>query len=391
MLSRIAAGAGAGSSWRAPSPGSAVIAISGSMPANASHSSALPHGSPEGHRRLLRRAAPRSGLCGSMTNLVPPARSFAASACRSGQVEVPPMWRTGAPAASSAQPASAISVAATITLPRATSLTARSIDQRVGVTPREHRRDRIGAEDRMRAAGRRHRRRRVGEAQADHAGRGHRPQVIDDDTAVVAVDDAGKARRRVRWRAPIASATASAHAAKARPHRRRSAPRRRVPQTRAAAHPSTRPFRRCVAYCGTRATARASAGPVTSARPRRARSVAAAIGPRLAARCQRAHCTATVMQRLERSVVSPTTRSSLPGRRSRSTLPPLRTMPTRRPRRSSVRSIRHASGTADDGSTTIRSFSQVRRIASTMPSSVAVAIAVDARARSPQRSARRAT
>ena len=54
------------------------------------------------------------------------------------------------------------------------------------------------------------------------------------------------------------------------------------------------------------------------------------------------------------------------GSRSRSTLPPLMMMPTRLPPTSSVRSSRHASGTADDGSTTIFIRSHIIRIARTI-------------------------
>ena len=72
---------------------------------------------------------------------------------------------------SSAQPSGIglPSFAATITLPRATSDSDRSITSGASLRARKHRRDRIGAEHRTPAAGRRHRGRRIAERQADHA------------------------------------------------------------------------------------------------------------------------------------------------------------------------------------------------------------------------------
>src|SRR5690349_2232775 len=60
------------------------------------------------------------------------------------------------------------------------------------------------------------------------------------------------------------------------------------------------------------------------------------------------------------------------GNRSRSTLPPLTTMPTRRPATSSERSSRQASGTAAEGSTTCFMRSKIIRIARTIEASLQV-------------------
>ena len=76
---------------------------------------------------------------------------------------------------------------------------AAELARRVAAAPTwKDRRDRIGAEDRMAPARRRHRRRRVGEAEADHAGRRDRTQVIDDDAGVMAVAHADEGDAELR-------------------------------------------------------------------------------------------------------------------------------------------------------------------------------------------------
>ena len=98
--------------------------------------------------------------------------------------------------------------------------------------------------------------------------RGDRSQVLGGDAEMVAVGDAGEARRLNRARARSPRSTANAQAGNARPAAR-------VDQHRAAAlaatttgiaAPSARPLRRCVAYCGIRDTP-CDASPCASARP----------------------------------------------------------------------------------------------------------------------------
>ena len=121
--------------------------------------------------------------------------------------------------ASSAQPDGMArpSFAAIISLPRATSDSDRSIDERRPVASRKDRGDRIGAEQRSLAAGHGHRRRRVAERETDHARcrdghAGDTPRRRNDGCCVTPANATPCSRAR-----RIASSTASAHAGNARP------------------------------------------------------------------------------------------------------------------------------------------------------------------------------
>ena len=146
------------------------------------------------------------------------------------------------------------SFAATITLPRATSESERSIDKRRAVATRKHGGDRIGAEQRARppaaaiAAG------ELPNASPTMPRVGHRYQVIGGDAEMMAVGDAGEAHAVTRGHGGS-------------PRRRRA--RRRERRDRSHASTSTAPPVRatttgmrvavgaavaaeCVAYCGRR-------------------------------------------------------------------------------------------------------------------------------------------
>ena len=138
------------------------------------------------------------------------------------------------------------------------------------------RRHRVGAEDRVLAAGRRHGRRRVGEAQADHAGSGRRRA---GDRRPRRSGGCWSRRQRhtpCSRAAAMASRTASSQAGKARPSLRVDQQRRRPcgAARRGSAAPSTRPLRRCVAYCAHAAQAVRAQALRFGAAPARARCLA---------------------------------------------------------------------------------------------------------------------
>ena len=173
------------------------------------------------------------------------------------------------PAGGNARP----SLAATISLPRATSDSDRST-----LTEAPSRRGNAAAiglvpNSGRRPARRRHRRRRVAEGEADHPGRGDRLEVIRGDAEVVAVGDRGEGDAELARRA----GSPRRPPARRRGTRGRSG-RRPAPRRRARGRSPGAPCRRRARWRGAPRTAaparrRATPGPGRRRRPARAQSL----------------------------------------------------------------------------------------------------------------------